>query len=459
MKQIITTPLFYLNSRPHIGHLYSMIYADAISKIQKAPLLTGNFPKQNKGTDEHGQKVFKSAKEANIQEYCDLMSHKFRMMADSFKIQYSHFIRTTDQSHVDKVQEIWTKLYNDGRIYKDKYSGYYNFVEEAFVDDPSQQFIEEENYFFKLDKDFTQNYILQFKQYLLELQQHKSDKLCISRPVHRQIWGIKVPNDHDQNIYVWFDALFGYYQQQQMHYKHVIGKDIIKFHAIYWPNFLKSLGHEPDLELIIHNHWIKDNKKMSKSLNNVINPMDLLKKYSEQQIRLYFLAEGPQNHDVDFQEEDLIKTWNNHINQFQNLLCRILTPKLIKPNLVVYDPQKLTDSQKQTLAKFQQYIEKLRKLKQQHKLVEGYIEIKQICSLLNDYLQTQAPWNESDKQVQEQIISVALIMLSMIQQEIEVYQDQIHLIYPKVQEIPNQIFEFKVDTSQYKKLVLSKIIT
>lgn len=249
---LITTPLFYVNSTPHIGHLYSMLVADALRIHHGATLLTG--------TDEHGIKVFQSANGRDPAKYCARVSATFRRLAETF-IKYDTFVRTTDQAHVERVRSNWSKLVAGNKIHKATYAGYYCQREEAFVNHHTDQYVEEENYFFTLDKDLANSVIDQpdLAQFRADLKKTRMEALCVSRPRSRQVWGIPVPEDENNLIYVWLDALSGYLREEPVSYKHVIGKDIVRFHAVYWPCLLKALENESEVGFVVHSHWIKDN--------------------------------------------------------------------------------------------------------------------------------------------------------------------------------------------------------
>ncbi|CAK58761.1 unnamed protein product (macronuclear) [Paramecium tetraurelia] len=445
IKQIITTPLFYVNAQPHIGHLYSMIYADAIAKYKSVKLLTG--------TDEHGLKVYRSAKNQPIQQYCDSISNQFQQLANSF-IKYDHFVRTTDPQHIMKVQKNWNLLQNNGFILKDTYKGYYCQVEESFVNHKTDQYLEEENYFFKFDKDYLETCITKApSRYQNELKQLIINSICISRPKQRYYWGIEVPNDANQLIYVWLDALLGYLQEEQHHYMHVIGKDIVRFHALYWPSFLKGINNQSTTELIVHNHWIRNNMKMSKSLGNVIDPFQLLKTYNQNQIRLYFLTQGPQNMDVSFEEQKLEKCWNTYIDQFNNILFRLFRPKIISPNLLLLQQHLLDDQLLQSKQTFLELHKNTKALLDKNLFIEGYLELQKIFVLINTLIDKYQPWKMQVQFQKEQFLSFICILISMTQQILDIYVQTPNIISPQFKEFPqNNNVQVTVDLEQDLRL-------
>ncbi len=317
----ITTPIYYVNDKPHIGHAYTTILADTLSRFrqlinQKTFFLTG--------LDEHGLKVQQAAEKngANPQDHCDAMAPAFLELWKKLDIQYSDFIRTTEARHVKIVQNILTEVYNNGDIYKDKYEGWYSISEERFITEKELDSglfrdvkkIEEENYFFKMskyqkqlikkiedDEEFIQpstrkNEVLGF------LKQNLSD-LCISRPKTRLEWGIEIPFDKDYVTYVWFDALINYisspkYSEDKECFEenwpadvHLIGKDILTTHSVYWPTMLMSLNLPLPKTIFAHGWWLTDEEKMSKSLGNVISPLMLIDEFGVDSVRYYLMSE------------------------------------------------------------------------------------------------------------------------------------------------------------------------
>ena len=333
----ITTPIYYVNDKPHIGHAYTTILADTLSRFrqlinQKTFFLTG--------LDEHGLKVQQAAEKngANPQDHCDTMAPAFLELWKRLNIQYSDFIRTTEERHVKIVQNILTEVYNNGDIYKDKYEGWYSISEERFITEKELDSglfrdvkkIEEENYFFKMskyqeqlikkienDKEFIQpstrkNEVLGF------LKQDLSD-LCISRPKTRLEWGIEIPFDKDYVTYVWFDALINYisspkYSKDENHFEenwpanvHLIGKDILITHSVYWPTMLMSLDLPLPKTIFAHGGWLTDEEKMSKSLGNVVSPLMLIDEFGVDSVRYYLMSEMVLGLDATFSMDSFIK--------------------------------------------------------------------------------------------------------------------------------------------------------
>ncbi|XP_076339565.1 methionyl-tRNA synthetase, mitochondrial isoform X2 [Tachypleus tridentatus] len=348
----ITTPIFYVNASPHIGHLHSAVLADALHRTYV--LLGKEKNIFSTGTDEHGLKdVFKMA-----------------------GVSYTDFIRTTEERHVKVVQHFWQHLDNQGFIYKDKYQGWYCSSEESFLT-PSQvkedsgkmvstesgqpvEWTQEENYMFRLsqlEQDilhwlnsgdkvlYPSNFCQLVKHWISE----GLPDLSISRDRFRLKWGIPVPNDNTQTIYVWLDALLNYltvagYPIAGYHWPpdcHVIGKDILRFHAIYWPAFLIAAGLEPPCHIFCHSHWTVENKKMSKSKGNVVSPIDSMKHYTSDGLRYFLLREAVPYNDANYNEDKLKRILNSELaDTLGNLLSRCSATSVNKEQVFpVFDYQ------------------------------------------------------------------------------------------------------------------------
>lgn len=319
---------------PHLGHLYSSLLADTINRFENLTSLH----RENifsTGTDEHGMKVLQAADKHNVSVdlYCNNVSSQYKTLFKESGIEYTDYIRTTSDKHKETVAAFWNTLKAQNAIYKDKYSGWYCVQDETFLSDSqliidpvsekrvsiesghSVEWSEEENYMFRL-ADYQEDVIYwanhenrvvpnKFNKILLDmLYQENLPDLSISRPKARMSWGIPVPGDDTQNVYVWLDALTNYLTVAQYPKLklwppnvHVIGKDILKFHGIYWPAFLIAANLEPPEQLLVHSHWTVDGQKMSKSKNNVIDPFERSKIYSMEGIRYFLLREGVQHSD------------------------------------------------------------------------------------------------------------------------------------------------------------------
>jgi len=363
-KFYITTPLYYVNASPHIGHSYTNIAADTLARYTRQ-ILGGKNVWFLTGTDEHGQKIQRAAEEQglNPQEFVDNMVVQFKDLWKALDISYNDFIRTTEERHIKTVKRVLEILYEKKQIYLAKYEGWYCTPCETFwskmqlEDDtcpdckrPLEKIIET-NYFFKLSEhqdwliDYIkthQNFIrpqYRYQEVLSFLQLNKLTDLCISRPKERLSWGIPLPFSSGHVTYVWVDALINYISavgefDGQGNYKsrwwpadlHLIGKDILRQHAVYWPIILHALDIEPPKTIFAHGWWLISESKMSKSRGNVINPIDMVNKFGIDVYRYFLLRDVPFGLDGNFSEEAVIKRFNGDLaNDLGNLVYRTLT--------------------------------------------------------------------------------------------------------------------------------------
>ncbi|EAH6063942.1 methionine--tRNA ligase [Campylobacter jejuni] len=355
----ITTPIYYVNDVPHLGHAYTTIIADTLARFYR---LQGHETRFLTGTDEHGQKIEEAAKLRNStpQEYADKISFEFKKLWDEFEITYDIYARTTDTRHIEFVKAMFLKMWQKGDIYKDEYEGHYCiscesfFTQSQLINDCScpdcgkqTRILKEESYFFKLSK--YQDKILQWyeekdpilpknkKNELINFVQSGLKDLSITRTSFD--WGIKLPqeiNDDKHIIYVWLDALFIYISSLDFQSKgenakfwpahvHLVGKDILRFHAIYWPAFLMSVDLPLPKFIGAHGWWTKEGEKMSKSKGNVVKPKEVVDIYGSEAFRYFLLREVPFGNDGDFSENMLINRINAELsNEFGNLLNRII---------------------------------------------------------------------------------------------------------------------------------------
>ena len=358
-KYYLTTPIYYVNDRPHIGHAYTTILADVLARFHRS---IGDDTFFLTGTDEHGQKVEKAAARQNMApiDHCNATVVRFQELWKRLGITNDRFIRTTQEFHKTVVRKILQDLYDRGEIYRARYTGWYCvgderfFTEKDLVDGKCPECgrevtaIEETNYFFRMGKyrDWLVDYIKSHPDFILPafranetlgfLRKELGD-LCISRPKSRLSWGIELPFDPDYVCYVWFDALINYisgvgYLQDAAEFArrwpadcHLIGKDILTTHTVYWPTMLKAIGLPMPKTIFAHGWWLTGNAKMSKSLGNVVNPMDMIDRAGVDAFRYFLLAEMAPGSDANFSEDAFIARYNSDLaNDRGNLLSRVL---------------------------------------------------------------------------------------------------------------------------------------
>ncbi len=433
----ITTPIYYVNDIPHIGHAYTTILADVLSRYQKQ---LGNDSFFLTGLDEHGQKVQDAATKRGIDpaDHCDEMSKRFTSLWERLHISNDDFIRTTENRHKNVVREILKIVYNAGDIYEDEYEGLYSVSEERFITEKEAdtgQFrdikkLKEKNYFFRMSKyqkaliahinsnpkfiqpEHRKNEILGF------LKQPLND-LCISRPKSRLNWGIELPFDSGYVTYVWFDALINYitapgflddnisFDKYWPANMHLIGKDILTTHTVYWPTMLMSAGIDLPKTIFAHGWWLMGDEKMSKSSGNVINPMDLIDDYGVDPVRYYLMREMVLGQDANFTLKSFVNRYNSDLaNDFGNLLSRIST--LINKNYDGYMPEvsSLGDKEKRLKSISIELVQKFDNNMSRMSINEAIEETLQFVRNINRYFEHMAPW----KLVKEDLKSAGTVL-------------------------------------------------
>ena len=350
----LTTPIYYVNDKPHIGHAYTTILADVLTRFHRK---TGEDVFFLTGLDEHGQKVQQAAENRGVDpiDHCDEMAPRFLELWKKLHIQNDDFIRTTEKRHVAVVQKILQDVFDNGDIYEDEYEGLYSISEERFITEKEAESgdfrdikkIKEKNYFFKMSQ-YQQPLIDHINENPKFIQpEHRKNEvlgflkkplgdLCISRPKSRLNWGIELPFDSNYVTYVWFDALINYitavgYNVDEDSFNkywpanyHLIGKDILTTHSVYWPTMLMSAKLSLPLGIFAHGWWLSGESKMSKSLGNVIDPLGLIEEYGVDPVRYYLMREMVLGQDASFTMESFIKRYNSDLaNDFGNLLSRI----------------------------------------------------------------------------------------------------------------------------------------
>ncbi|MGD0916774.1 MAG: methionine--tRNA ligase [Thermodesulfobacteriota bacterium] len=356
----ITTPIYYVNSVPHIGHAYTTIAADVLARYKR---LAGYQVFFLTGTDEHGQKVEKAAQERGVdpKTHCDEMVKRFQSLWQRLNISNNDFIRTTETRHKTVVQRILKDLYDCGDIYQDSYEGWYCIPCERFwtekdltegkCPDCLRSVIEisEKNYFFRMSKyqSWLIEHVERNERFILPLSRRNEilgflrtplEDLCISRPKKRLEWGIEIPFDTDYVTYVWFDALINYisgigFGSENSQFSrfwpeaiHLIGKDILTTHTVYWPTMLRAVGLTPPKMFFAHGWWTIEGKKMSKSLQNVVEPNRLIDTYGADAVRYFLMREVPFGLDGDFSHSAMVHRINSDLaNDLGNLFSRTLS--------------------------------------------------------------------------------------------------------------------------------------
>ena len=424
-KFYITTPIYYVNDKPHIGHAYTTLACDVIARFKR---LDGFKVYFLTGTDEHGQKVELAAKnnKTKPQDFVDKVSINFRDLLKCMHIENDDFIRTTEKRHLESCQKLWDSLIKKGHIYLGKYAGWYAIRDEAFfleseiIDGKAPsgapvEWVEEPSYFFNLSKwqdkllehyNNNENFISPStrKNEVLSFVKGGLKDLSVSRTSFS--WGIKVPNDDDHIMYVWLDALTNYlsaigYENENERFCnfwpaniHLVGKDIIRFHAVYWPAFLMAADLELPKKIFAHGWWTNEGQKISKSLGNVINPFEIVEKYGVDQVRYFLMREIPFGNDGDFSVLQLVNRVNSDLsNSLGNLFQRVVSmvvkncngkiPK--KPLVFLNQDRFLINSIKDKLDDYRDLIDN-------QKLDQYLKNVWVIIGNANKYVDEQAPW-------------------------------------------------------------------
>jgi methionyl-tRNA synthetase len=422
----LTTPIYYINARPHIGHAYTTILCDVVRRFYR---LLGYDTYFLTGTDEHGDKILQAALENNIEveKHAEQVSALFKNIWPTLNIETDDFIRTTEDRHKKVVQDVLQRIFDKGEIYHASYGGHYCtgcerfYTEKELVDGKCPEhlkepvWIEEENYFFKMSKyqewliDHIKNnpdFIRpeRYRNEMLSFLKEPLKDLCISRPVSRLPWGIPLPFDEKYVTYVWFDALVNYISAMEFpdgekfkHYwpvvNHFIAKDILKPHAIYWPCMLKAADIDPYLHLNVHGWWNMDKQKMSKSLGNVVEPLELSEKYGVDAFRYFLLKDMSFGLDADFSETNLIHRFNSDLaNDFGNLVSRVSKMICKYCDGIIPESGEAEEFEKALISELESVKSRMEVLLNNLKFNELLESIMSVIRSTNKYVNDTAPW-------------------------------------------------------------------
>lgn len=484
MKKYIMTPIYYVNDVPHIGHAYTTIIADTMARFYR---LQGHEVFFKTGTDEHGQKIEEAAAKhgKSPKQYADGVSAKFKDLWDEFGISYDMFSRTTDAAHEAAVQNVFRRMYEKGDIYKGEYEGNYCVSCESFI--PSNQLIDgeycpdcgkktkilkEESYFFRLSA-YADRLLKWYEDEKCILPLGKKNEvvsfvkgglkdLSITRTGFD--WGVKIPselNDPKHVIYVWLDALMDYLSSlgfcaggERIEYwsdaLHIVGKDILRFHAVYWPAFLMSLGLNMPRSVAAHGWWTRDGKKMSKSLGNVVDPREVANAYGLEQFRYFLLREVPFGQDGDFSQKAIINRVNSELaNELGNLLSRIVGMSAKYSDYVINskDVMKFFTAE---IEEANSYLSAALSALEEVATNRYLEELWRALALANASIAKYEPWNLMKNGEQDRALAL-VAMVANILAKVAV------LLSPAMPQTAAQIADtlgFEISTPLYEKLVL-----
>ena len=483
-KFYITTPIYYPSAKPHMGHAYSSIIADFFARFKRIDGYDVHFLT---GTDEHGLKIQRSAEKQNIEplKFCNQISQTFRELSKTLNLTNTDFIRTTEERHKNTVQYLWNELEKNDDIYLSKYSGWYSISDEAFYNEDeiedidgskrsitsksSVEWIEEESYFFRLSKwekplldyyekhpdfispDSRKNEVISFVTGGLK-------DLSVSRKSFS--WGIQVPNNKDHVIYVWLDALTNYISALNYPDKndplfkdfwpasiHLIGKDILRFHAVYWPAFLLAAKIELPSKVYGHGWILSDNEKMSKSKGNILDPIEIINQYGLDPLRYYLIKEVSFGNDGNISQDRLEDCINSDLaNNFGNLCQRVTAFAIKNCNSLIPEKIEFNNDDLEILNKYKDNIEIIRN-KIDCQDVNFYIDnIINSLFAANKYFNDQEPWKKKDDIVR---------LNTIVYTTLEIVRKISYLLFPIIPE--SSLKALKIFNLEEKDINLSSI--
>jgi methionyl-tRNA synthetase len=440
----VTTPIYYVNAEPHIGHTYTTVVADTVARYHR---LTGERTFFLTGTDEHGEKIAEVAKARGVspKEIADQYSGTFRETWERLGFSYDRFIRTTDPDHVAVVQGILQKVHDAGDIYFQEYDGLYCVGCERFLTgrdmkdglcvdhERAPEKRHEANYFFRMSQHFEwladhigrhPDFIRpeRYKNEALAMLRDESGlgDLCISRPKDRMPWGIELPFDRDYVCYVWFDALINYltgagypedpaFAERWGAVEHFVAKDILKPHAIFWPIMLRAIGLPPYRHLNVHGYWNVDDRKVAKALGNMISPLVMRDKYGFEAFRFFLLRDMVFGLDSNFTEEAMVARINADLaNNLGNLVSRTLNMTARFAGGRVPECGELSEPESEVAAAIPRAAEKVDRHMRRcetHRALEAVFEL---VDAVNRYLEQRAPWKAAKEPGSEQQVATTL---------------------------------------------------
>jgi methionyl-tRNA synthetase len=450
----VTTPIYYPSGEPHMGHAYSSIIADVFARFKRNDRYKVHFLT---GTDEHGLKIQKAADKdgSNPLNYCDKISRIFKDLTKKLNLSNDDFIRTTEKRHYKSVTDIWNRLVKSGDIYLSKYKGWYSVSDEAYYNSDEiiekngkkystfsgsiVEWVEEESFFFKLSS--WQERLLEFydknDKFILPISRRNEvvnfvksglKDLSVSRTSFT--WGIKVPNNNKHVIYVWLDALTNYISALNFPntndklYKnfwpatlHVIGKDILRFHAIYWPAFLLAAKIKPPSRVFGHGWILSGEEKMSKSKGNILNPLEIIKKYGVDELRYYLMKEVSHGSDGTISLKNLENCINSDLaNNYGNLCQRVFSFVINNCKNKATKTKNVSDADKKLIAQTKVLTSDLRNLMDNQNLNNYIKSVINISFLTNKYINDEEPWKLKKNNIEKMnnILHLALEQIAKI---------------------------------------------